>query len=109
MASRVSLWRNITSPPDRQHSACEQLAETNATNAVHIKYFLEQQRAETRFMDAVEDEQAGLCSPLLHDASGPLSTAPDEALGLLEERGVLGVAKKLKVLEGGSCQSQGNR
>ena len=39
---------------DKTPSACEQYAETNATNKVHIKYFLEQQRAETAMQDAIE-------------------------------------------------------
>ncbi|KAL1527987.1 hypothetical protein AB1Y20_009358 [Prymnesium parvum] len=42
-------------------SACEQYAETNATNAVHIQYFLEQQRAETAMMDSIESA-GGLCA-----------------------------------------------
>ncbi|KAL1511545.1 hypothetical protein AB1Y20_006339 [Prymnesium parvum] len=38
----------------KEPSACEQMARSNATNAVHIRYFLLQQAAEVEFLAAAE-------------------------------------------------------
>jgi hypothetical protein len=40
-------------------TACEQLALANATNSIHIKYFLQQQAEEARMLELAE---RGLCS-----------------------------------------------
>ena len=58
-AERASTGGTHSVDLSTKPTACYQLAEANATNSVHIRYFLQQQHEERRLLDGAE---SGLCS-----------------------------------------------